>query len=163
IVGPIENEILSISNCHGFDDRNLEVRLDVNKIPGSALAIGGNISLRFDLDDKIKINVREGSISGNESPKEKSYINRKSFCNLLDNYIYRHTDFVGRERFKSFCPISSGFYRITEGTSQFSELELPLEMLGHRIYQMELIRNDEVLVCKEIEMKADEKGKDGDI
>ncbi|KAJ8952291.1 hypothetical protein NQ318_007459 [Aromia moschata] len=160
LVGPTEIEILSINNCHGFDDKYLQLRVNVNKVAGTTSTISGNISVGFDLDDEVKINVIGNSITENGSLKKKTYISRKGFCKLFDNYIYARTELTGRESFKSFCPIYPGFYRMTDIISKFGHLELPYELLGHKIYRIELTRDGKVMVCKEFDVRCTRRDMD---
>ncbi|CAH1117472.1 unnamed protein product [Phaedon cochleariae] len=152
VTGPSNIEIISIDSCHQFGDSGgLRLHLFVDRLRQS---ISGNISLEFEFDERVKFNLRERRNAKYPKHPVRTYIHSKSLCKIVDNYM--HEDYPTEEDVQesnSICPINNGTYVIEDASARFIIMNFPLEMLGHRTYQMELIRDGELLVCREVEMK----------
>lgn len=73
----------------------------------------------------------------------------KGLRKLLEKYPYEHSDAIERDNFQSICPTSSGFYKITEAASHLTAVDLPSTMLDRKNSEMEVIRYDDRLFCRE--------------
>ncbi|XP_023023660.2 uncharacterized protein [Leptinotarsa decemlineata] len=153
ITGPVDIQIISISKCPGFEDEDIHLQFEVDR---SSQTISGNISLETEFDHLVKLNLRDKSNLKYPKRTLRSFINQTSFCKIIDNYLSTDEDYDYAESGskESICPVSQGIYTVKAATAKFTVEFLPYEMLGTKRYQMKLIRNGKLLICRELEVVA---------
>ncbi|XP_044750857.1 uncharacterized protein LOC123311132 [Coccinella septempunctata] len=140
-------DVDSMMDCDGFVNRNFTLELRIENENRSMGNSRENVS--FDSDENVEITMKGNTATGADAAM-KTYINNKSFCKIMDNYIYYHIGESG-QRPVSFCPFQSGFREIYDDNPEFNDVAMPYEMFAHKTFRLELIRHGEKIACKQFQ------------
>ncbi|XP_028127835.1 uncharacterized protein LOC114324243 [Diabrotica virgifera virgifera] len=151
VVGPAQIQINTIDRC---PQDTLPSGIDMQlKFDEQGKSVSGNVTLNSDFDAKVKINLRE--ISNHPTI---TYLNQKGFCKLADDFLDDHAYqklFSDEDaEIESICPISKGDYVINELRTDFAVWRIHTEMLGYKKYQLELVREGQLLLCLKLGIKV---------
>lgn len=131
---------------------------DVNE---TAQLVNGKVYFPFIVDEQFKLTVRGAQLREGEWTSEKTYIDDKSFCKILDNYVWEAYARTGKTlNSDSMCPLVGGMYQIENYSPNLKKIKLPAELFGHHKLIIELMGNDEIFVCQEIEFQNTVKYED---
>ncbi|CAG9832051.1 unnamed protein product [Diabrotica balteata] len=151
VVGPAQIQINSIDNCPQdttLNGINMQLKLDEQ-----GKSVSGNVTLTSDFDAKVKINLRQIS-----NQPIITYLNQKGFCKLADDFLDDHayTKLFSDEdaEVESICPIPKGSYFIKELRTDFAVWRVRYGMLGYKKYQLELVREGQLLLCLKLGVKV---------
>ncbi|XP_045471377.1 uncharacterized protein LOC123678407 [Harmonia axyridis] len=130
-----------------FNIDNINLILENRKDDGLHTETINNFSFDLDFHEENRI-LLEGTEA--DTGATKTQINNKSFCKIMDNYIYYHIGGPGQRTVAS-CPLQAGFYEIYDNP-EFNDVDAPNEMPVHsRTSRLELIRHGEKIACKQFQ------------
>ncbi|CAG9862684.1 unnamed protein product [Phyllotreta striolata] len=153
MVGPVDIHVQSIEKCFNYAENDLILDYSINPEDNS---LTGNMSLYTDIDENVKINFREKP----PLPHEPLiiYINQRNFCKITNGFFStRPYPLMDEAEEKPICPVSKGKYYIQGLKLDFSLMQLPYEMLGTKMYQAELVKNGNLLVCLDLQIHINYK------
>lgn len=130
------------------------MNLSISDYNETSQLISGNFYFPFLIDNDFKITLRGMKLEDDEWIPDKTYINNKTLCKIIDNYVWEMTAKTSHKlRSDSICPIVGGLYQIEDFSPNFDRIELPAEMFGHVKFLLQIETYEEVYLCQIFEFE----------
>lgn len=152
-------ELKMLDNCPFLKDERLIFNLGTRTHNGSHQEISGNLSFPFAITDAIRITIQGLRERKGRWIEDKTYVNERSLCRIMDNYVWDSSENDASSDLQSVCPIQPGTYEIADFSPNFQQILFPREMLGSVKFRVQLLdENNELIMCKDFQIFNVEDG-----